>query len=833
MPKKKRAPSTARPKAGSAGARPTSADSFPVVGIGASAGGLEPLTTFLKALSPDIGMAIVIIQHLAPRHESALTQLLSRATALPVREVIDGVTVEPNHVYVIPPDRIMTVRGPSLSLIPREDSPAPHHPIDEFFLSLARERGAAAIGVVLSGSGSDGTNGLKAIKTEGGITFAQDPDTAGWAAMPASAIAAGAADFVLSPAAIAVELARIGRDPYLLEAAEAPEGNGLQKVYALLRSVTGVDFRLYKPQTVKRRIARRMALRRIASIGAYAALLKQNAAEVKALERDIFIHVTGFFRDPECFQALRKLVFPKLHLNRRPDPVRVWVPGCSTGEEVYSLAMLLLESLGENPNQTKIQLFGTDIAEPAIARARAGVYSEAAVRGVSPARLRRFFVKVEHGYQINKDVRGLCIFARHDLASDPPFSKLDLISCRNALIYAGPDLQDRILTAFQYALKPGGFLFLGKSESISAYSDCFAPEDRTHKIFSRKPDKGLASRFQGRFHDHKQPGFAPPAVAPPALARSFEKRAEQALLQRYAPPALVIDPDFRMLHVQGDVSPYLTLPTGPPSVQLLKMLRPEFVLDLRRTVSKALQIGAPADSRPIHFEHQGHPWVVRVEVSPLSRTDGGKPDLLVVFRPTPPPGPHGGQPSRKSPAKGHPQKVSSVERELAATREYLASVVAEHETAQEQMKAAHEELLSSSEELQSTNEELETAKEELQSSNEELLTLNEELQHRNLDLSALTNDLNRVLAGVEIPILVLDASLHIRRFTPSAGKLLNLIEGDIGRPFRDIASGLEVADWDALFAEVTSQGRPPREGGSGWEGPLAFSPRSSLSHPRK
>jgi two-component system CheB/CheR fusion protein len=781
-----------------------SAASFPIVGLGASAGGLEALSAFLQALPPRTGMALVVIQHLAPQHESALTQLLSKATSMPVLEVIHGMPVERNHVYVIPPDKIMTIQGGALLLIPRARASVPHHPIDEFYVALAREQKTAAIGVILSGSGSDGTLGLKAIKAEGGVTFAQDPKTAAWPAMPGSAISAGAVDFVLPPAGIAAELARIGRHPYLLEHGEAPQGDGLDKIYLLLRSTTGVDFRLYKQPTVGRRVARRMALQKMASLGDYVRFLKGNAAEIKALADDIFIHVTGFFRDPECFQALRKRVFPKLHLNRRHDPLRVWVPGCSTGEEVYSIAMLLLESLGENPNQTKIQMFGTDISEPAVERARSGIYSGAALRGVSPARLRRFFLKVGHGYQISKEVRGLCVFARHDLANDPPFSKLDLISCRNVLIYAGPSLQNRILSAFQYALKSGGFLFLGKSEAISAYSAIFAPEDRNHKIFVRKSSVTQAPHLDWRLDDHKHPDLAPRRIALPALVADFQRQAEQVLLQRYAPPALVIDSDLHILHVQGDISPYVALPTGPPTVHLLKMLRPEFVLDLRRAVSKAQKEGAAAATQPIRFEHGGHPGAVRLEVSPLKKGAASKPDLVVVFNAAP-----GAElANRKTSAKGREKRDSSVERELVATREYLGSLIADHETAQEEMKAAHEEILSSSEELQSTNEELETAKEELQSTNEELLTLNEELLHRNLDLSVLTNDLNNVLVGVDIPVVVLDGSQHIRRFTPMAGRLLNIIETDVGRPFSDVASALEVSDWDALFAEVTSQVHP-------------------------
>jgi two-component system CheB/CheR fusion protein len=783
---------------------------IPIVGVGASAGGLEALSEFLKALPARTGMAFVVIQHLAPERDSALTQLLSKATSMPVLEVSDGLAMQRNRVYVIPPNKSMIVQGRVLKLIPRERASTPYHPIDEFDAALARERKTAAIGVVLSGSGSDGTLGLKAIKAEGGVTFAQEPQTAAWPSMPSSAIAAGAVDFVLPAAGIAAELARISRHPYMLKQGaserDGPQGDGLEKIYMLLRSSTGVDFRLYKQPTVSRRVARRMALQKMRSLPEYVRFLKQRAVEIKALADDIFIHVTGFFRDPECFQALRKLVFPKLNLNQRAGPVRVWVPGCSTGEEVYSIAMLLIESLGANAKQTKIQMFGTDISEPAVARARAAIYPEAAMRGVSAARLRRFFLKVEHGYQINKEVRGLCVFARHDLANDPPFSKLDLISCRNVLIYAGPLLQNRILSAFQYALNPGGFLFLGKSEAISAYSDIFAAEDRNHKIFSRKPKAGMAPHFDWRLDDYKPADLASPKLALPELAADFQKQAEQVLLQHYAPPAIVIDSDLRVLHFQGDASPYLVRPTGPPTDHLLKMLRPEFVMNLRNAVSKAKRERSASTTERIHFANGGKTATARLEVSPLRTGDGAKPDFLVVFREMQAAAePAGKKIKAKGPTK---ERDSRLERELAATREYLRSLVAEHETAQEQMKAAHEEILSSSEELQSTNEELETAKEELQSSNEELLTLNEELLHRNLDLGVLTNDLNNVLVGVDIPVVVLDGSLRIRRFTPMAGKLLNLMETDVGRPFSDIASTLEVSDWDALFAEVTGQVRP-------------------------
>jgi len=402
--------------------------------------------------------------------------------------------VEPGHVYVIPPNKSMTIRRGVLKLTPRGTAAAPHRPIDEFCCALAADQKTAAIGIVLSGTGTDGTLGLKAIKTEGGVTFAQDPKTAPWPAMPLSAIAAGSVDFVMSPKRIGAELERIHRHPYVVEPDQTPEGEGLDKISIVLRSATGVDLRPYKHATFGRRVARRMALHKIDSLDKYARYLKQNPPEAEALLEDVFIHLTGFFRDREAFDALGKMAFSKARLDRTArDPIRIWVPGCSTGEEVYSIAMLLLDQLGDKVNRIAVQIFGTDIRERPIDTARAGVYPPSAVTGVTPAHLRRYFIKVEQGYQISKTVRDLCVFARHDLSKDPPFSKLDLVSCRNVLIYMGPGLQNRALTVFQYALKPGGLLFLGQSESISAYANIFEAEDRKHRIFSRKP---AAAKYQ-------------------------------------------------------------------------------------------------------------------------------------------------------------------------------------------------------------------------------------------------------------------------------------------------------------------------------------------------
>ncbi len=776
--------------------------SFPIVAIGASAGGLEAFTELLKALPAKSGMGFVLIQHLEPTHESVLTQLLSRATPMPVVQASEGMAVKPDRVYIIPPNKGMTIRNGTLRLSERVKG-GPHHPIDEFCFALAEDRKRAAMGILLSGSGSDGTLGLKAIKAAGGITFAQEPKSAQWPIMPESAISAGAADFVMLPRHIAEELARIGRHQPPQDEELVSQGAGLERICLRLHAATGVDFRLYKQATVSRRVARRMTMNKAKTLDEYAAMLSRNPAEALALADDIFIHVTGFFRNPECFQALRKQVFAAWGAKRGPaDNIRVWVPGCSTGEEVYSLAMLLIESLGEHTAGTKIEIFGTDISERAIDRARAGIYSESAMAGVSPRRRKRFFVKDHQRCQIARAVRDLCIFARHDLAKDPPFSNLDLISCRNVLIYMGPALQQRTMSVFQYALKPGGVLFLGKSEAISGYADLFAVKSRPHKIFVRKPAAAAGHRFDS-MPDRSMAAAEPsPVAAPSQPVFDSHSEAERILLERYVPPSLLVGPDLHIESFQGETSPFLAHAPGPASFHLLKTVRPEFVVDLRALISQAGRERTTVRREGVRYLHNGDPATITLEVAPLRNPHDGKVDFLIVFKDAfkdTLKGAAGGEQRRSTAGR----EAKRLEKELASTREYLRSLIAEQDAAQEKMKAANEEILSSNEELQSTNEELETAKEELQSSNEELVSLNDELQHRNTELAQLGDDLNNVLTGVDIPVLVLDSGLRIRRFTPPAETLFNLIGEDAGRPFSQIQSNIELADWTPLFAEVT------------------------------
>jgi two-component system CheB/CheR fusion protein len=739
------------------------------VGIGASAGGLEACTTLLKALPANSGMAFVVVQHLDPHHQSLLRELLSRATKMPVTQVEDGIAPEPHHVYVIPPDHDLTLRQGALRLSSRQQA-GKHMPIDLFLSSLAEDQTRGAIGIILSGTGSDGTAGLRAVKSGGGITFAQDPKSAPYPGMPESAIAAGCVDFVLPPGGIARKLAVAVKEP---EPAEGAETFG--RILHALRAAAGIDFSLYKTGTIRRRVARRMTLQKTESLERYAAYLEQSSAEAQALCQDILIHVTSFFREPEAFAALRRNVFPKLLASRsQEEPMRIWVPGCSTGEEVYSIAIALLEFLDKRADDTRCQVFATDVSTAALDRARLGTYSEAAVAGVSQKRLARFFTKVGADYQINKPVRDRCVFARHDLGKDPPFSRLDLISCRNVLIYMGPILQKRVLSVFHYALRPSGFLLLGESETAGPSTRLFTVVERKSRIYSPNPapaaaPSGLAAADRG-----ETPARALARVETGA-APELQKTVERLVWQRRALAALVVDADLQVIHFQGNTGPYLQPQTGAASLHLFKLVREGLVLDLRAALHKAKKEKIPVRREGIRLDAEGDFGTVDVEVIPIDGRRAKWPDFLVLIE----------EAGRKGPAKPSHAKEAEhfavLRHELASTREQLQSIIESQEA---------------------TNEELETAKEELQSSNEELTTLNEELQNRNAELGQLADDLSNLLVGVDIPIVILGADRRIRRFTPAAEKLLNLIPSDVGRPISDIKPNIEVPELDRLISEV-------------------------------
>lgn len=789
--------------------RPTS-DSFPIVGVGASAGGLEAFTQLLGHLPQKSGMAFVLVQHLAPKHESALTELLSRATRIPVAEVKDGMAVEPDRVYVIPPNTNMAILNSHLHLMPRE--PAQHHlPIDFFMRSLAEDRGSKAIGVILSGTASDGTLGMKAIKAEGGITFAQDEKSAKYGDMPRNAVAAGCVDFVFPPDGIARELIRIAHHPYLrqpqaVETAESSDerDDELRKIFILLRSATGVDFTHYKHTTIKRRIKRRMMLHKAESLKDYIKRLQENRVEVDALYQDILIHVTGFFRDPEVFEALKTLVFPNLLKNRTPEaPIRIWVPGCSTGEEVWSIAISLMEFLGDAGSGKEIQIFATDISETALEKARAGVYLENITTEVSPERLRRFFVKAGRGYQIHKSIREMCIFARQDIVKDPPFSRLDLISCRNLLIYLGSELQKRMLPIFHYALKPTGFLLLGNSETIGAFAVHFSLLDKKHKIYAKKetPARLPIDFSRGDYPLEKiWRGRKPEGTGSPFDA---QKEADRILLAKYAPAGVLVNADLEILQFRGRTGTYLEPGPGQASLSLPRMAREGMLVDVRAAIQKARKSDAPVRKQGVQVKDDGRLRGIDIEVIPIKGSSPAERFFLVLFQDSVAAAkPESKKRKGKEVTVREARQADRLKQELAQTKSTLQLIIEEQETTNEELKSANEEILSANEELQSTNEELETAKEELQSTNEELTTLNDELQNRNTELNVANNDLLNLFASVNIPILILGNDLRIRHFTSQAEKMLSLIPADVGRPISDIKHNLNPSNLEQSVLEA-------------------------------
>lgn len=795
--------------------QPPRNQAFPVVGVGASAGGLEAFTQLLKSLPVNTGMAFVLVQHLDPKHESRLTELLARATQMPVAEVKNGMLVKPDHVYVIPSNADMAILHGALQLLPRrENRPGDHGqhlPIDFFFRSLAADQQSQAIGIVLSGTASDGALGLKAIKAEGGVTFAQEEKSAKYDGMPRAAIAAGAVDFIQPPDRIAQELARIGRHPYVLRATILksdellPETtDALNKIFVLLRSATGVDFTYYKHPTIKRRIARRMVLHRIENLANYVRYLRENPAEVQALFHEILINVTSFFREPESFEALKEKVFPSLLRDRQPDmPIRVWVPGCSTGEEAYSLAICLLEFLTERAGNFPIQIFATDISDAALEKARSGRYTETTALDVTPERLRRFFLKVEGGYQISKSVRDLCVFAKQNVVQDPPFSRMDLISCRNVLIYLGPVLQKKVVPIFHYALNPGGFLMLGNSETIGGFPELFAQTDRKNRIYAKKL---IRTRLDyGISAEHRQAEKDAASRLPDAESfGSFDvrKAADSLLLDQYAPAGVLINDELEILQFRGHTGYYLEPPPGEATHNLLKMAREGLLLDLHASIYEARKKNSTVTKEGLRVKTNGGYQEVNLKVTPI-KASPAECFFLILFEEA------AAQtvkvrPAKKAPAKlaGKEPELFLLQGELTTTRKYLQSIIEEQEETNAELRSANEEILSANEELQSTNEELETAKEELQATNEELTTVNEELHNRNLELSRVNDDLNNLLGSIHLPVLIVGTDMHIRRFTAQAEKVLNLIPGDVGRPLGDLKPNLQVSDLEAQLQHV-------------------------------
>ena len=806
----------AEKRAAAQDATTSAAVSFPIVGIGASAGGLAAFEAFFSGLPADSdpGMAFVLVQHLAPDHKSLLTDLIRRYTRMQVFEVEDGMAVLPNHVYIIPPGQDMALLNGTLHLLEPASPRGQCLPIDFFFRSLAQDQHERAIGIVLSGTGSDGALGVRAIKAEGGMAMAQTPKSTEYDGMPRSALATGLVDFELAPAEMPAQLiasvARAFRKPLAIAADLAPMAeSALKKILILLRAQTSHDFSQYKPSTITRPVERRMAVHQIETLGGYVTYVQQTPAELEELFRELLIGVTSFFRDPEAFKALEEQVIPQLFVGKHAGAqVRVWSTGCSTGEEAYSLAILLAEHQEALKQSFMVQVFATDIDGRAIATARIGRYPASSVANISAERLARYFT-VEAGgstYRIQKSIRDMLVFSEQDVIKDPPFSKLDLICCRNLLIYMGGVLQKRLIPLYHYALNPGGSLFLGASETVGEFGALFSVLDRKAKLYRRKEDLHSAQRVaMGRFLSPVQPLAAArtqPAVK--AVCREtvpLRELTEQALLRQVAPTGALVKGQGDILYLHGRTGMYLEPAPGKAGISnILEMAREGLRRDLTTALHRAVGTKTTVRSPGLRVKTNGHFTVVDLTVCPVEASPGsppGTPLFLVILDEAPPVSPEQAEASALradaeagGPAVDADARVVALKQELRAKEEHLQSTNEELETSNEELKSANEELQSMNEEMQSSNEELETSKEELQSVNEELATVNAELQTKVAALSRSNNDMNNLLSGTGIATVFVDYNLHILRFTPAATQIINMILSDVGRPVAHIVSNL-------------------------------------------
>ena len=779
-----------------------SSNEFPVVGVGASAGGLEAFKRLIRAIPESSGMAFILVQHLEPNHESLLPEILQKGTPLPVEEITDNVHVRPNHIYIIPSNRLLIAEDGHLRLKPRPRDKK-SMPIDLFFSSLAEVHGPHAIGVVLSGTAYDGTQGLKAIKAAGGITFAQDQGSAAFGGMPQSAIEAGVVDFILAPEDIPLQLHRSTaafQEWAEAETGDRPDDNeAFRQLLLMLRLRKGTDFTYYKQTTIRRRIARRMSLNKIQTLSAYLAFFIANLPEQDLLYQDLLIPVTGFFRDPATYESIRDSLLPSLMKEKNPDnPLRVWVAGCSTGQEAYSMAICLNEYLGDLFDTGKVQIFATDLSEKAIAAARKGIYTNAEVESLSPERLNKYFEKEAGSFHVAKNIREICVFAQHNFLKSPPFARMDLISCRNVLIYMEPLLQKKALATFHYALNEHGFLLLGHSETTAPATDLFQPHDRKEKIYTRK--HGLAKflpvsagRAEYTFQD-------PEKALKKGIARDdFQQSADNLLLTKFTPPGVVVNDQFDIVEFRGPTHGWLQPAAGKPSLNVLKLTRDGLSFELRTVLQKARSTAQPQVSENIPLTGAaGIQWLT-IEVHPLPNT--AQPYYLIIFRDTnritviPDLEPVGPPVSDEPGASIEVLRNRHLERELASLREDMRVFMEEQQASIEELQSANEELLSGSEELQSLNEELETSKEEIQSTNEELTTLNQELFDRNEQLNISRLYAESIVATIREPLLVLDRSLKVRTANRAYYEKFGFTEEDTeGRSIYNLGKG----EWDVL-----------------------------------
>lgn len=780
--------------------------SFAVVGIGASAGGLDAFKQFFIAMPADSGLAFVLIQHLAPDHVSLTDELLAKHTQMPVVQVTDGMRVEPNHVYVIPPNTSLAISGGTLHLTEPSERRGLRTPIDFFFRSLADDQQERAIGIVLTGTGSDGTQGVRETKATGGIVMAQLPETAQHDGMPRSAIATGMVDYILPIDQMPYCLRRYLEHQQVNGGDEQPTQDGkardqMHAIVNLIRVRLKYDFSCYKKGTLNRRVQRRMGINHIAKISDYVECLRKNENEVRALYKDLLISVTNFFREPEAWSELEQHVIePLVRAHPGDGPIRVWTPGCATGEEPYSLAMMLIENLQKIERSCGLQMFASDIDQDALAFARAGVYRENIDADVSAERLRRFFMKGEQTYLINKELRDAIVFADQNLVSNPPFSKMDLISCRNLLIYLEPEIQKKVFSLFHFALNKGGYLFLGSSETVTVRPDLFEPVSRKWRIYRR-----IGSRQLDTLDLPARPTILPRSIPPvggelgEVRVRRVAALAQHLMLQRFAPACVLVNREAEVHFLNGAVEDFLQLPKGEFATNLFAMAREGLRTKLRATLHQAIQHDRPIIADGVRVKRDGKSILVRLIVEPLQQPKEVAGLFLIRFEtegsstalsPLPQSELSGRQTEQAeaTPPGDHEPTIRRLEDELRVSNEDLQSTIEELETSNEEFKAANEEVTSVNEELQSTNEELEISKEELQSLNEELQTVNTQLEHKIAELETTNNDLANLMTSTDIAIIFLDQKLRIKRFTPAAMRLMRVIETDLGRSIGDLTT---------------------------------------------
>jgi two-component system CheB/CheR fusion protein len=786
---------------------PTEERSFPIVGMGASAGGLEAFEQFFKNMPPDSGMAFILVPHLDPTHTSIMPDLLKKYTNMKVIQAEDGVKVQPDSVYIIPPNKDMAILNGTLQLMEPTEARDQRLPIDYFLRSLAKDQKEKAVSIILSGTGTDGTLGLRTIKGELGMAMVQNLDSAKYDGMPRSAIETGLVDYILPPEEMPNQLTRYAKRANLAVAPKVIPGEGktpdaLQKIFVLLRSYSGHDFSSYKQNTICRRIERRMNVHQIDNISNYVRYLQQNPHEGGILFKELLIGVTNFFRDPEAFEVLKQNVFPQLLKDKPEDySIRVWVPGCSSGEEAYSIAMILRECMDDLNRHFIVQVFGTDIDGDAIDTARIGAYPASISADVSPDRLKRFFMREDNLYRIKKEIRELVIFAPQNVIKDPPFTKLDLISCRNLLIYLGQESQKKLLPLFHYSLKPGGILFLGTSETIGRYVDLFSVGDKKWKFYKRT-DSAHSVQAMVEFPAGPARDEGPGVLIKEPTTSSTSQLVEKILLEDYAPPCVIINNKGDIVYIHGRTGKYLEPAPGEAHLNIQDMAREGLKLELPTAIRKAVSRKSDVTYEGLRVKDNGGYQLVNLTVRPVREPEPIRGLLMVLFEDVLPPRRPDKTKTRGGSSRKADKRVEDLEQELKFTKESLQTTIEELETSNEELKSTNEELQSTNEELQSTNEEMETSKEELQSLNEELVTVNSELQGKIDELSRANDDMRNLLESTEIATIFLDNDLRIIRFTKHATKVINLIPTDVGRPVSHIASNFKFGNLTKDAEEV-------------------------------